>query len=268
LVAGNNVALVNGSVGYFPDINSGGEGYQQGRVIWGGTATIAENVGYSKEKSGQGNPIDFASEQKYLTKMSSYWGNLSTEGNTVEYYYNGSQLFSMELNGENNDLNIFSIQASEFSKTKSFYFDVPISSTVLVNVLGKDVKLMDFGFFYITDDGTKIEGNKHNPGFPYSNILFNFLDAKTIEMSMIEINGSILAPYADILFSNGHIDGNLIAYSLRGTGESHNLITSNDQSYNVLFNGELPTSIPEPATMFLIGSGLAGIAAFRRRMES
>ena len=38
LVAGNNVRLENGSVGYFEKENSGAPEYQQGVVNWGGTS--------------------------------------------------------------------------------------------------------------------------------------------------------------------------------------------------------------------------------------
>ena len=82
LVAGKDVSLKNGSVGYSGNVNSGTPEYQKGVVNWGGTATIASDVGYDKNNSGPGTPINFAAEQKYLTTMSSNWGSLSANGKT------------------------------------------------------------------------------------------------------------------------------------------------------------------------------------------
>ena len=47
-VAGKNVNLKNGSVGYSGNVTSGVPEYQKGIVNWGGTATIASDVGYDK----------------------------------------------------------------------------------------------------------------------------------------------------------------------------------------------------------------------------
>ena len=260
LVAGKNVRLENGSVGYFEKENSGAPEYQKGVVNWGGTATIAGDVGFDKINSGPGNPINFAAEQKYLTTMSGSWGGLSANGKTDFLYNDQNKLYRIQLTGADDNLNVFSLDATKIGQNLGFYIDAPLTSTVLVNITGATASLINFGF-YFKDYEDKIPGSDYIPGssefYPNSNILFNFLDATLLTINQIEVNGSILAPFAHVDFmKNSHIDGNLIAYSLFGEGESH----------MELFKGQLP--VPEPSTVILLGCGLAGLAALRRRMKS
>lgn len=255
LVAGKDVTLKNGSVGY--NLNSSAPEYQKGVVNWGGTATISSDVGYDKINSGPGTPINFAAEQKYLTTMSSNWGSLSANGKTDYLYNDQNKLYSIQLTGTNNNLNVFSLDATKIGQNLGFYIDAPLTSTVLVNITGATANLINFGF-YFKDYEDKIPGSDYIPGisefYPNSNILFNFLDATLLTIDQIEINGSVLAPFAHVDFmKDSHIDGNLIAYSLFGEGEAH----------MELFQGQIP--VPEPATMFLLGTGLGGLAIYSRK---
>lgn len=272
LVAGGRVALTNGSVGYFGKENSGGSDpvtgrkYQDGTIVYGQRARIAETVGYGK--AGQGSPIDFKSEQSYLQGMSAFWGGLSSTGLIDKP--NDGQVY---LVGSDPKLNVFNLDSSYFTKDLGFFLNVPQTSTVLLNISDADadkrISLTDIGFYmamkFMADDYIAKNDEqamlKYLSGkdalYPHSNILFNFLDVNNLFIDRIEINGSILAPYANVLFGKqSHIDGNLIANNLFGRGESH----------NILFNGNLPVQpVPEPATMLLLAGGLLGMAAWRRR---
>lgn len=255
LVAGNNVILTNGSVGQLPTP-------KDGTIYYGGTQTIV-NVDHGLLVNG--SVIDFPSEQSYLTSQSGYWGSLTPNG-TSNVLGNGN----IELTGTDAALNIFLLQASDITQNISFSFFAPVQSTLLVNVSGATATLKNFGFFYCPAPSSCIPGgdpsddpiageSDHTAGYPYNKILFNFPTATLLDIDAIAIDGSILAPLAHVNFgleSGAHIDGQLIADSLSGPGEAH----------DVPFDGQIPV-VPEPATFVLLVSGLGGMAALRRRRQ-
>ena len=250
LVVGGDIELFSGSIGSNPQ--------QLGTAVVGGTATLIP-FGPNNPSVGSGGiqdgvsplPVDFAKEQDYLSTMSDFWGKMPANG-TV-----GFDSGEMTLTGQDSLLNIFNIKSSDIIKNQKFSISAPLSSTVLVNITGENVNLVDFGFFFNEQPG-RMEGDGYNPLYPYSRILLNFFDAKNILIDLIEINGSLLAPLAAIDFTKySHIDGNLIAYSLYGEGEAHNII----------FNGELPVRpVPEPSTLLLLSGGLIAIFSWRRKL--
>jgi choice-of-anchor A domain-containing protein len=237
LVEGGNLNFSNGSV--------------KGSITTGGTASVSgAGVGGGVHQNSSSLPVNFASIQAGLTSDSQYWSTLAPTGTYTDSYG------QITLNGNNANLDIFNLKASDLANANTFTFgsSLPSTATIIINVDGASDQMQNFGFF-----------RNHAMS---QDIIFNFYQATSLNISGIGVDGSILAPLATVNFSNGHIDGNLFAKNESGSGEFHATGKDNPgQGGNVLFAGNVPEPTPEPSTLSLLGMGVALVfaGAMRRR---
>ncbi|NDW22727.1 collagen-binding domain-containing protein [Alteromonas hispanica] len=181
-----------------------------------------------------------------------------------------------------NSVNYYSVQAEWLSaKDKKITYDFSTTSYNIINVFGDNVELFNTGFYntafveeneYFREQGQYRDNNENwrHDGLYTNNILFNFVDATNIKFHSVGIKGSVLAPYAEIGFYNGHIDGNLIASSLvtpeveleNEKGETYLAPTGqvNDYRFGAI-------NVSEPASVALLfGAGCLLINRRRKRL--
>jgi choice-of-anchor A domain-containing protein len=232
LIVGDNLIFSNGQV--------------RGNTVYGETAELTNVTLQNGGTLRQDNPIDFAAASQELRGLSQFWAGLEATG-TTDIADRG-----ITLNGSNENQNIFHLSASDLREASSFNLNVASGSTAIVNISGLEASLQNFRF--------NINGGIDQR----QKVIYNFYEATNLSASGIGIEGSILAPTATFNFNNAQINGNLIAASLTGGGQSN----------NYLFNGNLPElirapqaseAVPEPATLAGLGLVAAvGIASRRK----
>lgn len=225
--------VINGNLTW----TKGGVGQGSG-IIYAETATLS-NVSPDQTSSIADSGVDFGAAAAYLTGNSAYWGSLAATGETVS---NGG---AISLTGDNADLNVFNIIGSDLLDATTLNINVIDGSTVLINVTGSTSGLTNMGF--------------NLSGVDCANILYNFFEATDLDFYSVGIQGSVLAPLADVDFYWGNIDGQMIAYTLDdgdtgNTGEFH----------NIGFAGSL-SPVPLPGTAWLLGIGMLWISALIRK---
>jgi choice-of-anchor A domain-containing protein len=219
--------------------------YSNGQVFHGnivaGTLAVANSVGLPNgtKRVGTG-PVDFASEAIRLKDLSTTLAARTSNGTTGTTPWG-----ALTFTGTSASLNIFTLTGAQLASASSFTVNVPTGSIALFNVSGTSDQMQNFGYSL--------------NGIGADSILYNFYQATALNISGIGVQGSLLAPLAAVNFSNGNLNGTLIAGSLFGSGEIH----------IAPFKGDLltpTTAVPEPATwaLMILGFGAVGMAVRRR----
>ena len=217
-----------------------------GTISYGGTYSSGTTLKNAKESKPAASPIDFLSAKTDLRSLSATLASQQANGVVGDDGYG-----TYTLKGQSETTNIFNLKDSSYTG-KTINISAPESSTVIVNVAG-------------TADSFN-GGSINISGVKTNNVIFNFGSATSLSLSAIAFNGTILAPYAGFTGTWGQINGQLIANTIAGTTELH----------DVLFNGTLPagadpisplSSMPEPSTWILFSAGLLLVGISQRRLR-
>ena len=244
LVNGNvdwNTPTISGRVAVNGNATFTGGGNIVGPVTVAGTYTAppwfpANNPGTTPL------PFAFGEVGDYLISQSAYLASLPANGTTTISF----EQVHLTANNPGDTYVSFNVTGAEMAAADGagLFITAPAGATVVVNVSGTIDSMASMGIFLT--------------GVDQQHVLYNFFEATSLTLAAIGVEGSILAPLADVNFASGNIDGTLIARNLTGMGESHDF----------LFEGDLPLNpVPEPSTILLGLSGLAALAVhgLRRR---
>lgn len=276
LAVGGNLSLTHYAVGMelghaadFTDtlLVGGHLNFQHGRVYHGNAVSASADLAhvgfYAQDPNvptGRlrlGSALNFTALAEDVRARSLSWSGLSANG---AVRIDGDQVnWRLYLQGQDPTLNVFTLTTELLTGADAFYLDAPLSSTLLINVQGEVGNLSGFGFYRKVGGGwlriPDNTGDFRHDGSLTQRVLFNFFSAKALAIHAIGVKGSVLAPWADVVFYDGHIDGHLIAKSLRG------------QAGQPTGQVNLYPFIPEPASLWLLFLPLAWLLIRARQTE-
>lgn len=205
LVVGGNLTFTSGAV-------------YNGNIVYGVSSNLPI---YPVSTTGgtvyQGTPIDFNAASAHLNTLSAQLAFYPPNGSVT------LQFGGMFLQGDDPQLNVFSVNSADMATINDLQIHVPNGSVVLVNVTGGSTSW---------SGGFELFGTARN------NVLFNFYNVPQLTISGIDVTASILAPTTSVNFIAGVQNGQMICYNMTGQGQFNNapfqgVVPLNEQLVNI-----------------------------------
>jgi choice-of-anchor A domain-containing protein len=189
LVVGGNLSLSRGAI--------------WGDAWYGGSYSADLSVTSYRGQVSQGAPINFIDQGEELSNLSSTLAGLPANGTVTRESWGG-----IFVRGTDPSVNAVDVNASDFTGATLLSIEAPAGSLMVVNIHGSAATFTAFGHVF-------------SGGIDQHGILYNFVDATSINAHGYGFWGTVLAPNAHVTFNNGSWDGGIYAHSLTGNAEGH-----------------------------------------------
>lgn len=151
---------------------------------------------------GEGGNASFSTDLISFSALKTYFEDMSTDYAALPATPGTSagisgDIITLSGTGATQDY-IFTLDAAGIAISGINFVDIPADSKITLNLTGSNYLFNNLGTGSFTDDYSK-------------GLLLNFPDATQIVVIGLDINGSILAPYANLqLLSTGSIEGRVV----------------------------------------------------------
>ena len=207
LVVGGDVEFQNGSI--------------WGNLVYGGSATTDQSGTVAGELVHDPNRLDFAGRAEALRGFTDELAGRDPTGTVTREPWG-----EVRFEGINPELNIFSVSSSTFSGNSNYIINVPDGSTVVINVTGTGVVNVDGSVDPVDFQYAGVSVNDSRGREAGRKVIFNFPEVTELNVTGIQVLGSIIAPRTALTFNNGQVNGQIVARTWTGTG-TPNLVPFN-----------------------------------------
>jgi choice-of-anchor A domain-containing protein len=236
--------IVGGNLSY-----NGGQVFGGNSIVGGTSSSVNYNCSACLTKSG--TPINFENARSFYRDLSDTLFALEGTGTQSLNPYSKQ----LQLNGAGTGTHVFNISLADVKEI--FLGASSESDLVVINVLDEAIDSQITSFFHAEANA---DSNK------WSNVIWNFNQAKNLNIQNASWRGTLLAPEAHLTLQAGNIEGQTIA-------KSATLNNWSGEFHNYEFDGKLPvsatpepeTTIPEPSLLLGMGAIAGAMKISRRR---